>query len=279
MGPKKASPKKASPKVAGVKRKTPSEETTDVEGACAALGTEPEPKKATLDVGSAAKGGDTGVQRAGLTANNGEAPTMPSQSDIESGMAIQVKEYMKALVPYVHAGLTAFLRLRDPNFKGLAEAKPFEITSDAKVNLKTFRESWQMENCLRALNSTQIYEAAGNVFWLDVLGDKFGEHPLMDAEVTWHRLQNAAAIWSEQAFVASSEDPQHRRFVFPGYLPAAIANTSHIEAAVKAGIYHFNKLCCLGGHAIIYAWYVALADALGGGLDRQGRSFKDLEVV
>ncbi len=83
-------PKKASPKVAGVKRKTPSEETTDVEGACAALGTEPEPKKATLDVGSAAKGGDTGVQRAGLTANNGEAPTMPSQSDIESGMAIQV---------------------------------------------------------------------------------------------------------------------------------------------------------------------------------------------
>ena len=173
-------------------------------------------KKANLDVGSAAKGGDTGVQQAGLTANNGKAPTMPSQRDIDSGVAIQVKEYMKALIPYVHAGLTAFLHQKGPDFKGLAEAKPFEIATDAKINLKSFRESWQMGNCLVALSSTQIYEAAGNVFWFDVLGDQFGEHPLADAEVTWHRMQDAAAIWSELALVASSEDPHHRRFIFQG---------------------------------------------------------------
>ena len=230
-----------------------------------------EPKKANVDVGSAAKGGDTGVEQAGLTAINGKAPTMPSQRDIDSGVAIQVKEYMKALIPYVHAGLTAFLRQKDPDFKGLAEAKPFEIAADAKRASKNFRESWQMGICLVALTTTQIYEAAGNVFWFDVLGNKFGERPLADAEVTWHRMQVAAAIWSEQALVVSCEDPQHRRFIFPGYLPAAIANTSHVEAMVKSRTCRFNRLCCLGGHAIIYAWYVALADALGGRFGRQCR--------
>ena len=41
-------------------------------------------------------------------------------------------------------------------------------------------------------------------------------------KVTWHRLQDAAAIWSEEAFVSSCGDPQHRRFIFPGYLPSAV---------------------------------------------------------
>ena len=53
----------------------------------------------------------------------------------------------------------------------------------------------------------------------NVLGTKFGECDLTDAEVTWHRLRDAAALWSEEAFVSSCEDPQHRRFIFPAYLP------------------------------------------------------------
>jgi len=34
---------------------------------------------------------------------------------------------------------------------------------------------------------------------------------------------------------------------------------------VKSKACHFNELCCLGGHCMIYSWYVALADALQGG--------------
>ena len=31
---------------------------------------------------------------------------------------------------------------------------------------------------------------------------------------------------------------------------------------IKAGTNHFNKLCVLAGHALVYAWYQAMADAL-----------------
>jgi len=72
------------------------------------------------------------------------APTKPSQRDIDSGVAIQVKEYMKALVPYVHAGSTAFLRQNDPDFKGMLAEVKLAISPDAKTASKNFREPWQM---------------------------------------------------------------------------------------------------------------------------------------
>ena len=124
-----------------------------------------------------------------------------------------------------------------------------------------------MQHCMASLSSTQIYEASGNIFWLDVLGTKFGEHELIDADVTWRRLLDGAALWGEEAFLSSCDDAQYRRFIFPGYLPAVIANTSHVEATLKSGACHFSKLCVLGGHSLIYAWYQALADALAGGED------------
>ena len=49
---------------------------------------------------------------------------------------------------------------------------------------------------------------------------------------------------------------------FPDYLPTAMANLSHIEGMIKAGASHFNKLILLAGHALVYAWYQAMADAL-----------------
>ena len=39
---------------------------------------------------------------------------------------------------------------------------------------------------------------------------------------------------------------------------------------VKSKACHFKALCVLGGHAIIYAWYVALADAFQAGSAAQG---------
>lgn len=103
---------------------------------------------------------------------------------------------MEALIPYVQAQLTAFLKQQkgSPVAGLLTEAPPFQISEDAKKASKNFREPWQMKNCLASLSSTQLYEASGNVFWLDVLGTKFGECDLTDAEVTWHRLRDAAAL-------------------------------------------------------------------------------------
>ena len=50
--------------------------------------------------------------------------------------------------------------------------------------------------------------------------------------------------------------------IFPAYLPTAVANLSHMEGMIKAKANHFNKLCVRAGHALVFAWYQAMADAL-----------------
>ena len=169
----------------------------------------------------------------------------------------------------MQADLTVFLKKKDAGFTGiLADSPPLEISAGAQKSLKNFREPWNMQSCLESLNSTQIYEASGNVFWLDVLGTKFGDLELHDADVTWRRLlDDGAALWSDEAFLSSCDEAQYRRFIFPGYLPAVLANPSHVESTLKSGACHFSRLCVLGGHSIIYSWYQALADALAGGVD------------
>ena len=184
--------------------------------------------------GFTAKGSDdSGLQGAGLTAKMAR-PTKPSQEDIDAGVAMPVKEYMFALIPYVQAKLTTFLFGYHGDRGALNEIPPFQISADATKTLKNFKEHWRMDRCMASLTTTQMYEASGNVFWLDVLGNKFGEWSIGDVEVTWHQLQIGASVWSEEALVSSCEDPQYRRFIFPGYLPSVILDTSHIEAMQKA---------------------------------------------
>ena len=191
------------------------------------------------------------------------APLKPSQGDIDAGVATSVKDYMKELIPFVQERLLAFLKRRDPAFATtLAEAQPFAISSDAKKTFKNFREPWDMRHCLVSLTSTQLYEASGNSFWLGMLWTKFGEHSLTDAKVTWRQLQDAMVLWGQDAFIASCDDPRYRRFIFPGYIPTAVANLSHIEGMIKAEANHFSRLCVLAGHSLVYAWCHALADAL-----------------
>ena len=218
----------------------------------------PQPAKAAS---SCSQAGVTASQ-AGVTAR----PLKPSQSDIDAGVAGTVKTYMKELIPYVQERLLALLKQKDKTFVGtLAEAPPFKISSDVRQAFKNFREPWDMRSCLSALTSTQLYEAAGTIFWLDILGTKFGDHVLTDHEVTWRQLEDGMSLWGEAAFIASCDDPRYRRFIFPGYLPVVIASLSHIESMIKAGTNHFNNLCVVAGQPIVFAWYQALADALQDG--------------
>ena len=256
MSPK-ASPPNASPQ----ERKSPEEaapSTASIAGAGVIANAE-------FEAGVTAKaprGDDTGGP------SRKTVVVRPSQADIDAGVATSVREYMEALVPSVQEDLTAFLKQRSGFTGTLADSPPLEISAGAQKSLKNFREPWNMQSCLESLNSTQIYEASGNVFWLDVLGTKFGDLELHDADVTWRRLlEDGAALWSEEALLSSCDEAQYRRFIFPGYLPAVLANTSHVESTLKSGACHFSRLCVLGGHSIIYSWYQALADALAGGVD------------
>ena len=168
------------------------------------------------------------VAQAGVTAKQAPlkaaplkpAPVKPAPDDIAAGVATSVKDYMKELIPYVQERLLAVLKRRDSAFAStLAEALPFVIGSDVKQTFKNFREPWDMSHCLDSLTSTQLYEASGNIFWLDILGTKFGGHALPDAEVTWRQLEEGMALWSADAYISSCDDARYRRYIFQGTYP------------------------------------------------------------
>ena len=208
MSPK-ASPPKASPQC-GQKRKSPEEaapSTASIAGAGVTANAEAE--AGVTAKAPRLRGDDTGGP------SRKTVVVRPSQADIDAGVATSVREYMEALVPSVQADLTAFLKQRSGFTGTLADSPPLEISAGAQKSLKNFREPWSMQSCLESLNSTQIYEASGNVFWLDVLGTKFGDLELHDADVTWRRLlDDGAALWSEEAFLSSCDEAQYRRFIF-----------------------------------------------------------------
>ena len=165
----------------------------------------------------APQAGLTANPKAGLTANPKAPlarPLKPAQADIDAGVASSVSDYMKELVPYVQERLLALLKTTGAFEWTLAEAPPLQISSDAQKAFKNFKEPWNMQNCLAALTSTQLYEASGNIFWLDILGTRFGEHVLSDAEVTWRQLEEGMSLWGEDAFISSCDDVRYRRYMF-----------------------------------------------------------------
>ena len=133
--------------------------------------------------------------------------------------------------------------------------------------MKNFRERWNMANCLHALSTTQLYEAAGNVFWLDRLETQFGSDTIPEPEVTWAQLDEGAALWTDAAFVSSNENEQYRRYIFPQHCLALTASTSHVQSRADQGQCCFHRLCLGAGHGPLFSFYEALLNALEHGDD------------
>ena len=177
--------------------------------------------------GSSAKGSQDGdiaalagmtaevSQQAGMTAVTATArPTRPTTQDIASTKARSVHAYMREVLPYTQERLLAALRSKGLCKSGtLADQEPLEISEDISRKMNNFRERWNMTNCLHALSTTQLYEASGNVFWLDPSETKFGCHTIPEPEITWAQLDEGAALWTDAAFVSSSENEQYRRYI------------------------------------------------------------------
>ncbi len=114
-----------------------------------------------------------------------------------------------------------------------------------------------MANCNKSLRTTQLYEAAGNVFWLDALSTEYSSEAIPNPQVTWEKLFQAQRLWTEGVFERSSEQEQFRRFAFPSYFLTAIPTAGVLQNAAA-----FRNLPLFAGHAILWSWYLALDDAM-----------------
>ena len=179
-----------------------------------------------------------------------------------------MQDYAKKLVPYVQSGLKKYLvvppagsALAASN-RELREYQPLAIQNMKSGDaLTTFREAFSYENAKTALGNVGLYEAAGNLFWLDALLQHWNGANLKGNDLVWTQLVAARTLWEEAALTGSCpENESLRRLTFPSFLPSAIGDLSEMKG--DASGFCFQDTPLFSGQAIVIAWYEAMDRAL-----------------
>lgn len=176
------------------------------------------------------------------------------------------RDNMKFICPYVLQELPKAMNL---HFKigcaSMPATPPLAIMSDGGL-VKSFKEPWQPKHCVDAIKSTGLYEAGGNLCWVD-------------PEVTQDpaTLPNAAEdpswewVWefSEVGFQPVELQGVRDRIRFP------VPIETFWEQGPRNAEDYPNGLKPFAAHAYVWAWYVAVFRCLGStDLDRLMRLYE-----
>ena len=236
----------------------------------AASSAEPKPKKPRVD--DSAEGEfdeETIVPAASVPPPMGKARSAQKpQLPVDLQVYGSARGVMKNLVPYVKVTLKEYLVKHGKIDKAvvLEDEAPLEIASAVGTGMSSYKEHWIPAHCLKSLQDSGIYEASGNILWVDpeVQGDSFslpGEDP------SWQWLGE----YSDQGFrvfvpSGSTASTRKARIRFPIVLQTAHgANTgraSSVGVSVLKEDSYPKHLRPVGCHAHIWAWYVAVFQAL-----------------
>ena len=179
---------------------------------------------------------DTAAVGVTTRANQAKVPRPePSDDELQSGATMFVQERMADVMPYVQQRLASHLTyIAD---KPLSEHAPLEISNDINAAVWNFKEVWNMNRCMQSLSTTDMYEASGNIFWLNngAVWDHAASTHAKVVSVSWSQIKAAKQNWSEAAFVESSVcKPHFRRFDFPGSYPNAIQCVPEVQKSLTA---------------------------------------------
>ena len=194
----------------------------------------------------------------------------------------EVAVFFGRLGPYCRSGLGDYIAeggVVSGPAQPLAEMQPVQISEDQN-DLQTFREPWNMHNCLASMRRTGMYEAGGSVWWFeDGTPDSKGESDsylaAVGAEPTLGQFQSAGHFWSEDALNASSANAENRLFVFPGIFSTCVPDLVGIQKQVAAAetktksqvkattaLCCFSELPCLAGRAVLRSYQWAMVQAI-----------------
>ena len=172
---------------------------------------------------------------------------------------------MRKLIPDVDSRMR--LALAGGRIKASSEAEtdwrqhaPLEIKQlmqESDVDkLQSYKHPWNQTSARAAATATGFYEAGGNAGWIseDVAEGGVGHDSFAFEDPGWSFVRDFASI----AFLPSHVEGKRARVIFPTsfdtYVPS-VEDLSGNEAAPK-------RLRLLGGHAVLYAWYLAMWEAL-----------------
>jgi hypothetical protein len=165
------------------------------------------------------------------------------------------RSIMQDVVPWVLAELPVYLAKHkfityDANTP-MSEIPPLHISGSGQVGT-SFKEAWSPSNCRASLIKSSLYEAGGNLCWLDpeVSGASFSM-PGDDPAWAWV-WESSASLFEPFVPDARSGCSGVQRIRFPVAIHAEWS-ISQIEDLPERT--YPSKLVPLGGHAFIYAWF------------------------
>ena len=136
---------------------------------------------------------------------------------------------------------------------------PIAALEDVKADKTTsYKDAWDKTKCTMAMNSTGMYEAGANVLWIDP-AITCVEVP--HSEPTVHTILrcvsasfSAECLWKASASTRSGQKVKVDRLVWPVAMEAYTLN----KALILNQDHYRSSIKLVGGHSIVYAWYVAM---------------------
>jgi len=186
-------------------------------------------------------------------------PRRPTDDEMQGLPAVGEKavKYFRELIAFAPHAVQGQLA-KDQSQGGLGvkaplnELQPIRIEDMTEAStLTTFREAWNNKNCMASLGQTGLYEAAANIWWVSVETTWFDadqRSAIGDVEsLQWGQFVAARALWSDEVFQSSSENPMLRRFAFHGHLPSAVQGVAALEQNVEKNVAIFANLPLFAG--------------------------------
>lgn len=198
------------------------------------------------------------------SASQGAAPALPEKYADESEIATP---YLTSVIPWTADALQKLLAQHSDKFGALPAAgiygvAPLPIQDRKEDKLMSFKEPWKVEQCRQALSTTDMYEAAGNICWIQPVPGTPTDEILAGDPPTIAQVNDVCGAFFSTFAASQGAHSWHgmkvHRLVFPTPL---IVHTR--GAPVDLSTMEFkHSLRLLTGHAYVYGWWLAMFDAL-----------------
>ena len=204
----------------------------------------------------------------GISTRQPDTPSEPTEFEIVSGeAAMSLKQYIVLLQKSVEWRLAKFLfenktiRLRRP----LHQLRTPVFTHGSKIGQKweptAFWEGWDMKNCLTSLITNQLYQSSLTMFAFDFSQELYEDINLGFDSISWTQYCACKTLWSDERLTSSSTSADHVRFIFEGFVPAAVKSVDIVKDMAKNDSFFMGLAAC-GANAQLWYLMGALDTAL-----------------
>lgn len=148
----------------------------------------------------------------------------------------------------------------------LHEHEPLEIKATASDReLLSYKPPWKHEAAQTSLANTGLYEASGNLFWVNPFPASAQATVCAGETPPWSAVMGMSdAFRPDDAATFKQPDATAReKRISPGHVGAPCLDVGGFDKATFKG-----TLQLVTGHPVIYGWYVAMREALSRGDNR-----------